>query len=324
MKCSPSADCSRESEALNLDSSEQVCRFCGTAKPTSSVSTSSVSGGRESRVFPTCAISWPTPDAGVFNIGETYEGWMERNREHAKRYNRKDFRPPLGVAVKNPACECRCHTSMSSAAGSPAKTSALPDAGQASKGPGRVFGGSSLGSLGNYDPATSSLRTSQLSLLEDLTGSLSILPRSGSMRNGTVYRHQPLAPLTGGTGSGSSRIPTPTVGDSKSAANATAGRLDPDSKHHSGTTLTDFIRMWPTPRTSDTNGPGRHGQGGLDLRTAVAETSPSGGQLNPMWVEWLMGFPLGWTVSERWETRSSRRSQSGSAGASSRGKSSES
>jgi len=23
--------------------------------------------------------------------------------------------------------------------------------------------------------------------------------------------------------------------------------------------------------------------------------SPNGGKLNPMWVEWLMGWPLGWT-----------------------------
>ena len=30
------------------------------------------------------------------------------------------------------------------------------------------------------------------------------------------------------------------------------------------------VRMLPTPRTSDTNGPGAPGTGGLDLRTAVA------------------------------------------------------
>ena len=28
-------------------------------------------------------------------------------------------------------------------------------------------------------------------------------------------------------------------------------------------------KLLPTPRTSDTNGPGKHGDGGLDLRTAV-------------------------------------------------------
>ena len=33
--------------------------------------------------------------------------------------------------------------------------------------------------------------------------------------------------------------------------------------------------------------------GGDDLATAIARTN--GGALNPTWVEWLMGFPLGWT-----------------------------
>lgn len=42
------------------------------------------------------------------------------------------------------------------------------------------------------------------------------------------------------------------------------------------------------------------------------------GRLNPTWVEWVMGFPLGWTVCEHSETPSSRKSRSGSAGDSSK------
>ena len=49
--------------------------------------------------------------------------------------------------------------------------------------------------------------------------------------------------------------------------------------------------MFPTPRgnagTGPSNAPNR--QGGPDLQTHI------GGQLNPTWVEWLMGFPIGWT-----------------------------
>lgn len=41
--------------------------------------------------------------------------------------------------------------------------------------------------------------------------------------------------------------PTPTATDSTSTANATAGRSDPNSNHHAGTTLTDAIRLWRTP-----------------------------------------------------------------------------
>ena len=41
------------------------------------------------------------------------------------------------------------------------------------------------------------------------------------------------------------------------------------------------------------------------------------GALNPTWVEWLMGFPLGWTALPPSATPSSRRPRSGSGGASS-------
>jgi hypothetical protein len=53
-----------------------------------------------------------------------------------------------------------------------------------------------------------------------------------------------------------------------------------------------------------------------DLDDAVAATGTPG-PLNPTWVEWLMGFPLEWTVCEPSATPSSRRSPSGSESASS-------
>jgi len=46
--------------------------------------------------------------------------------------------------------------------------------------------------------------------------------------------------------------------------------------------------MWATP-TASTGGPEPEGKTGRKLVTQV------GGQLNPTWVEWLMGWPLGWT-----------------------------
>ncbi|WP_319461478.1 hypothetical protein [Micromonospora sp. RTP1Z1] len=51
-------------------------------------------------------------------------------------------------------------------------------------------------------------------------------------------------------------LPTPTVADSRSSANATAGRLTP-LLGHAGRTLTDAARLLPTPRASDTGTPGR-------------------------------------------------------------------
>ena len=50
--------------------------------------------------------------------------------------------------------------------------------------------------------------------------------------------------------------------------------------------------IWPTPTTADAQGgPGRSDKRkrGDNLRTQA------GGSLNPTWVEWLMGWPLGWT-----------------------------
>jgi hypothetical protein len=38
------------------------------------------------------------------------------------------------------------------------------------------------------------------------------------------------------------------------------------------------------------------------------------GSLNPTWVEWLMGFPLGWTVCEALVTASSRKFRKSSGG----------
>ena len=71
--------------------------------------------------------------------------------------------------------------------------------------------------------------------------------------------------------------------------------------------------MFPTPTTQDASNKGGSSQ---YERNYLPMNAIVGGQLNPTWVEWLMGYPLGWTVCEGWETRSSRRSRSGSRSAS--------
>lgn len=57
----------------------------------------------------------------------------------------------------------------------------------------------------------------------------------------------------------------------------------------SGNGLATAVRMWPTPRRQSSTGVSNHGEGAPDLQTVA------GGQLNPDWVEQLMGFPEGWT-----------------------------
>ena len=64
------------------------------------------------------------------------------------------------------------------------------------------------------------------------------------------------------------------------------------------------MSMWPTPATRDHKGGYqggriRNGKVSWDtLDVAVQHTdnqSKTGGQLNPTWVEWLMGYPEEWT-----------------------------
>jgi hypothetical protein len=119
------------------------------------------------------------------------------------------------------------------------------------------------------------------------------------------------------------RIPTPTAGDAKSSGS----RNTPESKAHPGVSLTDYVRedggtgRWPTPTARDHKDTGDSVSLGTvpvnGLLGRAVEPSKTNGSLNPTWVEWLMGFPLGWTVCEPSATRSSRKSSKRSAGASS-------
>ena len=74
-----------------------------------------------------------------------------------------------------------------------------------------------------------------------------------------------------------------------------------------GKSLRTDVRMWPTPTTRDHKGGyigGRERDGKVSwdtLDVAVQYTDNRGktsGQLNPTWVEWLMGYPEGWTELE--------------------------
>jgi hypothetical protein len=180
-------------------------------------------------------------------------------------------------------CPCRCHTSTSSAAASPARTSPSPEGRPGSTGGARVFGASTFDSLTFFDPATSSWRTFATSLLATAAdGSEEFSgtwPRAGMTRSGIASRLAPSAPLTGATGSG--LLPTPNGRDWKDTGPTQGKRKSPN------------------------------------LGTVAAQQEQAGGSLNPAWVEWLMGFPPGWTDLEPSETPSSPRSPSGSASASS-------
>lgn len=64
------------------------------------------------------------------------------------------------------------------------------------------------------------------------------------------------------------------------------------------------LQSWPTPTAMDSKGLSKHyrkdtnGTRSMLLSQKVNYLSGMDGQLNPRWVEWLMGFPIGWTELE--------------------------
>ena len=151
-----------------------------------------------------------------------------------------------------------------------------------------------------------------------------------------LFRLVPSMPRTGGTDAPS--WPTPTAADSY-IGKLKSTQQKPGSMH--SVNLSDAVRMWPTPKAQNARGNGeRHGSGGPSLDVAVMMyptpttgaglcggtgnfqqlkklekagqiteeerrnmSQGNGGQLNPTWVEWLMGFPLGWTDLNASETQ---------------------
>ena len=118
-------------------------------------------------------------------------------------------------------------------------------------------------------------------------------------------------------GNGSGLWPTASankITESGEIVNADGTPWDGTSKPHSKTTgrpiqtaLTDMVKMWPTPSANNQSGGVTGLNGGSGARAKLHAMvgrdeglKMSGGQLNPQWVEALMGYPIGWTdISER-------------------------
>lgn len=185
----------------------------------------------------------------------------------------------------------------------PAKISQLQDSKKALREKGRACGQSAPVYLGSFDPITQSLKTSQRSLVEIRGDGFSefsgTFPRSGMMRSGTVYQLDPLVPNINATESGS--FPSPTAHDRHNVKN-----LRKDSNIHAGgfhsVSLVHFVEMYPTAQASDYRDRGnlsspcvkRRKEKGKQISLSQSVSKESG-SLNPEWVEWLMGYPIGHT-----------------------------
>ncbi len=209
-------------------------------------------------------------------------------------------------------------------------------------------GRSSYVSCLKYDPASCSWRTYPDSSIGGWPALSVIFPRAGMMRNGIACRRRPLALRTSENGSLSWRTPSAEqAGDNegylktlrdKDGGPPRPGRrvYNPKDGKHIILTRNRQVKMWPTPQVHESGGQGTPSWKDLEcqkvgqriresgsliqqklenevpLRSVLDEQKMrTGGSLNPTWVEWLMGFPLGWTDLGDSATPSSRRSRSG-------------
>ena len=140
---------------------------------------------------------------------------------------------------------------------------------------GLAYGRSIAASFAKYDQSSSSWKTSQACLLSEWEEFSETWPRSGMMRNGIAYRLAPLVPLTSEIVSGS--LPTLRTSRQKRAWKAYL------RQNYQGN-LEEFL-------------------GECGFRGWISQT----------FCEWMMGFPLGWTVMKHVATPLSRKSQKSSA-----------
>jgi hypothetical protein len=153
------------------------------------------------------------------------------------------------------------------------------------------------GSFVKFDLSSSLWKTHQCSLLGDLEEFSQTWPQWGLMRNGECWEQLTLEQTIRGIDFGwSGKWPTPVSSDTG---------LRKTKYKQGGTALSLAIQTWPTPdancgqRGTQPNWTPKRKSGHsaqYTINQAVRDSEQGiGGKLNPMWVEWLMGWPLGWT-----------------------------
>jgi hypothetical protein len=174
--------------------------------------------------------------------------------------------------------------------GSHVRTLARQGTGQESKESEADCGPNTSALFARYDPATSSWRTSQRCLETGWEQFSATWPRAGLTLSGNAYRLRPLVPLISATGFGYLPTPDRSMGDLR-------GGLTRDKD-----ALTCYRKVTTGRRPSGANI-------GSSLRWCpeyIREWLRTGGDINPEWIEVLMGFPIGWTAVADLETPSSQ------------------
>ncbi len=129
------------------------------------------------------------------------------------------------------------------------------------------------GSLARFDPDTCSLKTAQLSLLEDSTECSLTLPRWGLMRGGECFQQPDLERPIDERESGLWPTPDASCGRCGWSRQVAEKVRDGIRKRKSGATIGSSLAWEPR----------------------LLEDYSLGMRLNPDWLEWLMGWPIAHT-----------------------------
>lgn len=128
------------------------------------------------------------------------------------------------------------------------------------------FGSVTQTPFATYDPDSSSWRTWEHFLFEGSTSFSGRWPNSGMTHDGRAFElPTSVLPISAIDCSSSVSRGTPT----RAAKGANSVRVA--SGDTRGLLENQIAAHLPTPRTTDSQGPGLHGDGGMDLRTAVRE-----------------------------------------------------
>ena len=196
--------------------------------------------------------------------------------------------------------------SISSAGDSPVKTSPLQERVKVSQGADLDYFGNYSASFARWCPESSSWRTSQLSVSGEPERYVGRWPTSGMISGGVAYpqpRWAHLIDVSGGSALGGWPTPSKWCGKDILLTLTVAGwmfrAIDYRRRKVAGTPNI----QWVLPVAVRMNMTGAEAFKSVDPLSGTEPTRPApedfysdgGEQLNPDWVEALMGFPPGWT-----------------------------
>jgi len=131
----------------------------------------------------------------------------------------------------------------------------------------------------------------------DTMASTGLWPTPGANpRDATARRYRRGNPnLAASVQARQGRWPTPQAKDWRS------GKVSAQTRNRNSRPLNEAVH-WATPTMH-----GNWNRKGASATSCDGLATQAGGQLNPAWLEWLMGWPIGWTESEHSATESYRR-----------------